>query len=1823
MKFNSTILALLVLFMVSSCSDNRDEQKDSTMNYSEKIAKLVSKVTSGPIRSTDKIMVWFNQDLGNVDKVGNELKGNIFTFEPSIEGKTYWLDSKILVFEPNEPLEYRENFNAKLDIKKVTDKLKGVENEKLVFQFRILGRELLIYKGNLTLKEKNNPNLVNYRGKIVFTEDTKIENLQEAISLNYNNKEYPLNIFAEPDNKSFTFISGDIIRDKITKDFKLTIKKEPLDLTDDFSEEFQVTTLSELKIVDVKKLEDDIKPKIRIEFSDEIDFDQKLKGLVVVENQPDVKIQKNGSSLLLDGNFKYGEEYSISIEQGLRSIWGTRLKNKFSTQIKFKDLKPQISFASDGVFLPETNQYKLQFYTSNLKRVHIEVKKVFENSLADFLSSEKINSSSERKEAFRNTYINRVGVIIHNETIEISSEKNKTLLSEIDLSDLVKSNENGLYLVRLNFNPRDMLVNEGNNKYRYIEEEGQIYKPLFFSNIGLTCKLAGNKYYVYATDIITAKPLEGVKLSLSRLYGNKDFENAKTNNEGMATFVKNHRYYYGDSYIKAEKNGQRSVIKFNEMEWNISGFDVGGVDQRKSGIKTFIYSERGVYRPGDEINLSFIARHIDKDFPDNHPVTLSLFNPQRKKVYELTNKVNKDGFFNFTIQTNENDQTGNWRAQFNIGNESFSHTLKIETIVPYRLKVKITPEHKKLLWNHKALKFNIQCNYLFGIPGAELPLNVEIDISRINKNFAEYKNFIFSNPTFDFKRIKKNIFKGKLDQKGSKDIVWDLPSFNNLPSALNIKTIATVNEKGGRPNKNWINIPVEPYSHYVGLQSPKRSYLATGSDVDIPVILVNTNGKAVAGKTIKYRIYRNSKYWWWHYGREKKLKYKSDYSTVLVKEGELTSKKTHTNINFVPIDKGSYFVEVIDESGTGHSSGIFIVAYPYGGSPRGDKNAGTLTLTSDKEKYFIGEEAVISFPVPKEGSILFTVEKFNSILSEKWYYPNGKDVMEIKVPITKKMFPNSYVTVSIIQPHSQTINDRPIRTFGILPITVEDKETKHFIDIKTTSQFRPKEDFVINLQTNDHKQTQFTIAVVDEGLLDITQYKTPNPWSYFFKKIRLAVKTYDIFSHIISANAGDIFKTFSIGGDMDYRESQLQPEKSKKRFKPVSLFKGPIMTDENGRAKVKFKMPNYVGSVRIVVIGARKNSYARAEKTVPVKTELMILPTLPRVIGPGEKFTIPVSVFAMKDNLGEVNIKVSTKGPLSVNGSNIKTLNFETTEDKDCFFNITTKPEVGQAKIVVLAKSGNYSASYNVDLMVRPSSARIYKSEDYKIGKGDNLQINIPGDGIKGTNRATLTLSNFPNINFGHRLKWLMHYPYGCIEQTTSSVFPQLFLKSFIKYPEAYSERIDKNISAGLERLRRFQILSGAFSYWPYGTKGSGWGTLYAGHFMIEAKKLGYHTSEDLYLNWLNFSKRAAKNHSGSLMTRVYRSYILAIDGNAELSEMNALKESQLDSMNNPQKWLLAATYKLAGLPIDAEMIVSNLGTTVKDYNEFAGTYGSAIRDKAMMLEAMVILEKFDIADEITKEISSVIASNTWYSTQTIGYSLLAIGKYMNSVLDKNKKLIIKGYIEDNRGNKIPFNNEKTFDINITDGFGQPLNIFIDSETTTEKIYATLAWNGVPLKSNVKDENKNLKLSVDWFDEDGEKFDPSEIKQGTTFYGKFTVENISKLNHIDEVALVQILPSGWEIVNTRLLNESLPTWTNNFQLNRQEYLDIRDDRIMWFFDLYKYWLKKKLYRKQDFIVKISAVTIGEFDLPGTITEAMYNNHFKASKAGNRVKVTKP
>jgi uncharacterized protein YfaS (alpha-2-macroglobulin family) len=663
------------------------------------------------------------------------------------------------------------------------------------------------------------------------------------------------------------------------------------------------------------------------------------------------------------------------------------------------------------------------------------------------------------------------------------------------------------------------------------------------------------------------------------------------------------------------------------------------------------------------------------------------------------------------------------------------------------------------------------------------------------------------------------------------------------------------------------------------------------------------------------------------------------------------------------------------------------------------------------------------------------------------------------------------------------------------------------------------------------------------------------------------------------------------------------------------MFEGPIMTDGKGRAKVKFKMPNYIGAVRVMVVCANKNQYGHVEKTVPVKSDLMVMPTLPRVIGPKDKIKLPITVFALKDNIGDVQVRLQLEGPLTVVGEATRQLNFTKAGDRDFQFDIIANAAVGIAKVNIEAVSSKMTAKYETEISVRSSSPRISEALSETVDKGKTIKITVPNKGLEGSNRATISIQRRPNLKLTRRLFWLIRYPYGCIEQTVSSVFPQLYLPEFIPNERDAKRDISRNINAAIDRLKRFQVSSGGFAYWPGGRDASEWGTSYAGHFLIEAKKLGYSVPDDMYNNWLRFQKAKVSRSKYSLMSQVYLNYTLALAGESKIGGMNLLRENELKKMSDTHKWLLAAGYQLSGAQSAAAQVLAAAGLNVSEYQEFADTYGSTLRDKSIILEQLIVFERWNEANKLAEEIATVLSSNTWYSTQTTAFMLMSLGKYFKALeSEEGEKPNMVGTILLPNGKEVEFETgDINYQVDIEEGFGKDVQVKLDNKSTIKRAFAIVDWSGLPLEYLGEDEEQNLKLAVEWLDEDGMKMNPADVRQGQSFWGHFKVNKLPGYrSKIEEIALVQVLPSGWEIDNTRLSGEARPGWMNRWSMGREEYLDIRDDRIMWFFDLPSYG------NDFDFAVKINAVTAGEFILPPTLLEAMYNNNYRASKAGRMV-----
>jgi uncharacterized protein YfaS (alpha-2-macroglobulin family) len=803
-----------------------------------------------------------------------------------------------------------------------------------------------------------------------------------------------------------------------------------------------------------------------------------------------------------------------------------------------------------------------------------------------------------------------------------------------------------------------------------------------------------------------------------------------------------------------------------------------------------------------------------------------------------------------------------------------------------------------------------------------------------------------------------------------------------------------------------------------------------------------------------------------------------------------------------------------------------------------------------------------------------------------------------------------YATVSLLQPHSQTINDLPIRMYGSIPIFVEDKNTVLKPVLNIANSIRPETNVSFTVSEQNGKEMTYCVAIVDEGLLDLTRFKTPNPHDAFYAREALGVKSFDLFDYVIGAWGGDLERILTIGGD---NEAGPGKQKTANRFKPVVKYLGPFKLKRNQTQKQNFTLPSYIGSVRVMVIAAHDGSYGAAEKAVAVKKPLMMLATMPRVLGPGETIKLPVTVFAMENNIKKVNVSLQSNPYLEVVGANAQSLNFSETGEQMIYFDVRVKPNVGIGKVKLLASSGKEKADYEVELDIRNPNPPVTQVTEMTLAAGQQWKTTASPIGVIATSTAVLEISSVPSMNLQKRLNYLIEYPHGCIEQTTSAVFPQLVLNQLTDLDEVKKAQVDRNIRAGIGRLQNFQRPDGGFSYWPGGNGSDEWGTNYAGHFLVEAQKNGYLVSDYMLQNWKNYQRGRANswvpstsNFYGGDLTQAYRLYTLALANVPELGAMNRLKEFKY--LSTEARWRLAAAYKLARQDNTALDLIAGLSTNFEERAAPGFTYGSALRDQAMVFETLTLMGKTKAAKakELLPTIAAKLSQDNWYSTQTTAYALLAIAKYCGSN-PSGAKIIASSTIDG-----------KTVDINSASYIRQIPILFkngssnvIISNKGSNTLYVRLITQGQPLTGDsIKIDNNPavLSMNVSYVNQNGAAIDINKLTQGTDFVAKVVITNPGKRGYYSEMALSQIFPSGWEILNARMFDGE-----GAFKSSSSTYQDIRDDRVYTYFNI-------AANQTHTYYIQLNASYLGRFFLPGTYCEAMYDNSITAGMNGKWVEV---
>ena len=1845
----STLVIFLSLF---SC-----KKEAVPTNNIYKFKEYISYTTSGIVSVTENININLAKEVTGWE-ANQEITADLISVKPYVQGTIKTVNKHAFMFIPDENLKADTEYSVSV---KLGDIYKDIPQDfkEYTFQFKTITPNFSMQTQALQSYSKEYQYL---EGVLKSADVISLANAKKMIEASQkgNQKNIVWNESYEI-AKVFEFKIDSIQR--FEEDSKLQVKwnGEAINADNSGQNEILIPGKNNFKVISINVVNAS-EQYITINFSDALQKQQNIKGLVKVQNVKNPRFIINGNQLKVYSDTKFQGNSTVSVFSGIKNTDNYRLKNTFQEVITFQQKKPAIRAISNGTILPNSNDLKFNFEAINVREVSVRIIKIYEDNVLQFLQENNINSNNSYE-------IKKVGRRVAKQNITlIENEDNYSQnwkAYSIDISKMVATEPGAIYRIELSFNKAQTLYNcdddgssrdnsddfnEGyddenyddlgeiedeearealywdNKLYQYknysynwrqrdnpchdayYDEDRMIAQNLLASNLGIIAKKGTNDAYFFAiTNILSTNTEADATVKLYN-FQQQEIASGTTNSEGIVTInsAKN------AAFAIASKGNNTDYVKlFDGNSLSLSKFDVAGSKTQK-GLKGYMYGERGVWRPGDTIHLTFLLNDADNKLPENHPIKLEVTDPSGKLMYKKVTSENVNNFYKFTVKTNQEAQTGNYSAKVSVGGVKFYKNLKVETVKPNRLKIKVDFDDE-ILSSDKKINGTLAVKWLHGTPAKNLKAEIKAKVSSTNYSFIKYKDYVFTDPSRSFSTEEINIFEGKLNENGIANINSDLKVGKNAPGMLSVQFLVRAFENGGDFSIDAFTKKYAPFNSFVGLKSPEGNRYGsfyTDENQTFSVVSVDEKGTTIPNRTLEVEVYQIKWRWWWSSSSDNLSRYSSSSYQDRYKTLKVTTNangKGSFKLNIPERNRGRFLIKVIDKK-SGHATGRTAYFYKnwWQNSTSSDKEAAKmLVFSADKEAYNVGETAKITFPSGSEGRVLISIENGTKVLETKWV-KTQKGTTSVAIPINKNMTPNVFVNISLLQPHQATENDLPIRLFGVIPILVEDATTKLSPQISMPDELQPEKEFTVKVSEENNKAMTYTLAVVEEGLLDLTRFKTPNAYNTFYAREALGVKTWDIFDDVIGAYSGSIDQVFAIGGDGNLAKGKNQKAN---RFKPVVKFLGPFELKAGNTKSHKITLPNYIGSVRTMVVAGDVNTeaFGNAEKATPVKKPLMVLATLPRKLSPKEKVTLPISVFAMDKKVKNVTIQVNTSDGIQVLGNKTQNINFEKPDEKMVYFELEVLNGKGINTVEVVATGAGEKSTYKVELDVVNPNPITSKVIDDNIEANQTKAINFTTFGIKGSNTAILELSTIPNINFSGRLDYLIQYPHGCVEQTTSSVFPQLFLTDLFDLSSYKKAKIQDNIEKGIVRLGSFQKANGGLSYWMGEGYVSDWGTTYAGHFMLEAERKGFVLPLTFKNNFIKYQKEAARNWQPTYnnysrdLAQAYRLYTLALAGSPDLSAMNRLRE--FAAISNEAKWRLAATYAIVGQKEAANEIMGKADLNFSGYNSY--NYGSETRNRAMAIETMLLTNSSEVKD-VAKNIAKDLSSNQWMSTQTTAYSLLAIGKM---VINNGGKAIDINVTQN--GNKETIKTSSAM-VQRTLQLKEGNNNITLKNNENNVVFARIINSGkLPLGDEIS-ESRGFSVVVNYVDLKGNAIAINNLKQGQDFMAKITVSN-PKNQTVKDIALTQIFPSGWEIVNTRF------TDFGTTAKSEARYTDIRDDRVNFYFDLEK---SNNKTEAKSFSVLLNAAYLGNYYLPGVQVEAMYDDDYLVRTKGRWIEVVK-
>jgi uncharacterized protein YfaS (alpha-2-macroglobulin family) len=1494
----------------------------------------------------------------------------------------------------------------------------------------------------------------------------------------------------------------------------------------------------------------------------------------------------------------------LTVDAGLLSVNRTTLATSYTSRLETQDLQPTVGFASRGSLLPTRLAEGLPVIALNVDKVDVEFFRIRPEQLPAFLSRWGRNSSLQ---SYESRELLPMAELVYGGRFDLDPARNTRETLLLPIAGIEPLQQPGVYLA----------VMRASGTYDYAQPA-----TLFtLSDIGLSVHRYADRMDVFTQALEGGKALADVSLQLLDGKGRVIGE-GKTDAAGHAELP---------SPVKAEVllahlGEQTSLLRLNTAALDLAEFDIAG--PKAHPLQFFVFGPRDLYRPGETVLLNALLRDNDGHPVKPQPVNVEVRRPDDQLSRKFVWQPDESGLYRYQLPLAGEAPTGRWQLLLDLGDgKPQVYEFQVEDFLPERMALELKGQDMPIA-PADALNVDVTGRYLYGAPASGNRLSGQVYVRPLREAVPALPGFQFGSLTEGELSQDLELDEATLDAQGKTNLAID-SRWSEARSPLQVVLQASLQESGGRPITRRLVQPVWPADRLPGVRG-----MFDGENVDgdgpaeFEVLVADAQGHKLAADALKVRLVRERRDYYWNYSESDGWSYNYNEKYLNLSEETLSvAEGTTAKVSF-PVEWGPYRVEVEDPQTGLVSSLRFWAGYSWqdnteGGAVRPDQ----VKLALDKPHYGDGDTARVTVTPPAAGNGYLLVESAEGPL---WW-------QEIDVPAEGKTFDikvdpkwarhDLYISALVIRPGERKANVTPKRAVGLLHLPLDRAARKLALTLDAPATMRPQQPLTVKVQARNSdgsipRQAHVLLAAVDVGILNITQYATPDPFAALFGRKGYGADQLDIYGQLIEAGQGRL-ASLAFGGDAaDLAKGGKRPPTS---VNIVALQSTPVTLDERGEGQLTVDIPDFNGELRLMAQAWTEDRFGMAEAKTVVAAPLVAELSAPRFLAGGDQARIALDVTNLTERAQTLTVQLNTEGPLTLVDAPRKQLQLAKGERQTLYVQVQASGGLGQGHIKVLIDGIDLPGetlppiARNWTLGVRPPYPALV-SHLRSVLK-DQQPWTLPAGALSpfepAGREALLTLSSRPPLNIGEQIKALRAYPYGCLEQTVSGLYPSLYsdaasLEKLGVGGDTDAER-KRKMEVGIERLLGMQRYNGSFGLWSAEGEEEYWLTAYVTDFLLRARDQGYAVppeplkkAGERLLRYLQERDLIEADYSDNLKhtrfaVQAYAGLVLARSQQAPLGALRSLFERRTDARSGlPLVQLAIALQKMGDQPRADQALQAGLAAGRSD-NEWLGDYGSPLRDQALVL---ALLQENELSKPTLEQrlftLSDLLASSSWLSTQERNAVYLAGRNALATPQQPWTAQLQSAGASHQLSDTQPA-------LKLA-GSALSESLTVSSEAQ-QPLYQQLTLSGYPVRPPALHAD-TLSIRRQYLGLDGEPLKLDTLKSGDLVLVHLAV---SAKQRVPDALVVDLLPAGLEIENQNLAQSAasldsagsnVRQWRESMQNASLQHQEFRDDR-------YVAALKLEGYGSTHLLYLARAVTPGTYKVPPPQVESMYRPNWQA------------